>query len=78
MKMLHLEGPDALDVEWLYTLINKILLNIFNAPFYMVTLIIAIFAIIFKIEYTEDNTFYPFTFTLFMFIPNFFVGESGR
>ncbi|KPE51515.1 capsular biosynthesis protein [Chryseobacterium indologenes] len=78
MKMLHMEGPERLDVEWLYTLINKILLNIFNAPFYMLTLIIGIIAIIFKIEYTEDNTFYPFTFTLFMFIPNFFVGESGQ
>nr|WP_238554964.1 EpsG family protein [Chryseobacterium sp. P1-3] len=72
MKMLHLEGTETLDVEWLYTLINKILLNIFNAPYYVLTLIIAIFAIIFKVEYTEDNTFYPFTFTLFMFIPNFF------
>lgn len=78
MKMLHLTGPDTLDVEWLYTLINKILLNIFNAPYYIVTLIIAIFAISFKIEYTVDNTFYPFTFTLFMFIPNFFIGESGQ
>ncbi|WP_255812922.1 EpsG family protein [Chryseobacterium sp. MA9] len=78
MKMLHMEGTENLDVEWLYTLINKILLNFFNAPFYMLTLVIAIFAMIFKVEYTEDNTFYPFTFTLFMFIPNFFIGESGQ
>lgn len=78
MKMLHMEGPDQLDVEWLYTLINKILLNVFDAPFFALTLVIAIFAIFFKIEYTEDNTFYPFTFTLFMFIPYFFVGESGQ
>lgn len=78
MKMLHMEGPELLDVEWLYTLINKILLNIFDAPFYMVTFIVAIFAMFFKVEYTDDNTFYPFTFTLFMFIPNFFIGESGQ
>ncbi|UKB80041.1 EpsG family protein [Chryseobacterium sp. MEBOG07] len=78
MKMLHMEGTENLDVEWLYTLINKVLLNFFNAPFYMLTLVIAIFAMIFKVEYTEDNTFYPFTFTLFMFIPNFFIGESGQ
>lgn len=78
MKMLHMEGPDHLEVEWLYTLINKILLNVFNAPFYVLTLVIAICAVFFKIEYTEDNTFYPFTFTLFMFIPYFFVGESGQ
>lgn len=78
MKMLHMEGTENLDVEWLYTLINKVLLNFFNAPFYMLTLVIAIFAMIFKVEYTEENTFYPFTFTLFMFIPNFFIGESGQ
>ena len=78
MKMLHMEGTESLDVEWLYTLINKVLLNFFDAPFYMLTLVIAIFAMIFKVEYTEDNTFYPFTFTLFMFIPNFFIGESGQ
>ncbi|NIF07661.1 EpsG family protein [Chryseobacterium sp. Tr-659] len=78
MKMLHMKGPDTLDVEWLYTLINKFLLNVLDAPFYMVTLVIAILAMIFKVKYTEDNTFYPFTFTLFMFIPNFFIGESGQ
>lgn len=78
MKMLHMQGPDQLEVEWLYTLINKILLNVFNAPFYVLTLVIAICAIFFKIEYTEDNTFYPFTFSLFMFVPYFFVGESGQ
>lgn len=78
MKMLHMEGTETLDVEWLYTLINKVLLNLFDAPFYMVTFVIAVFAMIFKVEYTEDNTFYPFTFTLFMFIPNFFIGESGQ
>lgn len=78
LKMIHMEGSEHLDVEWLYTLINKILLGVFNAPFYALTLVMAICAIFFKIEYTEDNTFYPFTFTLFMFIPYFFVGESGQ
>ncbi len=77
-KALHIEGSENVEIEWLYALINKILLNIFNAPFYIVTLVIASFAIFFKVEYTEDNTFYPFTFTLFMFIPNFFIGESGQ
>lgn len=78
LKALHVQGSENVDLEWLYALINKVLMNVFNAPFYFVTLIIAICAIIFKVEYTEDNTFYPFTFTLFMFIPNFFIGESGQ
>ncbi|WP_265429471.1 EpsG family protein [Chryseobacterium sp. YIM B08800] len=78
LKALHLQGGEGVDLEWLFALINKVLLNIFNAPFYILTLIIALCAIFFKVEYTEDNTFYPFTFTLFMFIPGFFIGESGQ
>ncbi|MFY1045129.1 EpsG family protein [Chryseobacterium sp. GP-SGM7] len=78
LKALHLDTTGNVDIEWLYALINKVLLNVFNAPFYVLTLIIAVCAIFFKVEYTDDNTFYPFTFTLFMFIPNFFVGESGQ
>ncbi|MCA6067480.1 EpsG family protein [Chryseobacterium sp. RG1] len=78
MKALNMEGPQIMDLEWLFVLINKILLNVFNAPFYMLTFVIAIITIIFKIDYIEDNTFYPFTFMLFMFIPGFFIGESGQ
>ncbi|WP_210148257.1 EpsG family protein [Chryseobacterium scophthalmum] len=78
MKALHVQGSQNVDLEWLFALINKVLLNVFNAPFYVLTLIIAICAVFFKVEYTDDNTFYPFTFTLFMFIPGFFIGESGQ
>lgn len=78
LKALHLEGSENVDLEWLYALINKVLSTVFNAPYYVLTLVIAVFAIFFKVEYTDDNTFYPFTFTLFMFIPNFFIGESGQ
>ncbi|VXC53660.1 MULTISPECIES: EpsG family protein [Chryseobacterium] len=78
MKALHIQGSQNVDLEWLFALINKVLLNVFNAPFYFLTLIIAICAVFFKVEYTDDNTFYPFTFTLFMFIPGFFIGESGQ
>jgi transmembrane protein EpsG len=78
MKGLFMEGPQSMELEWLFVLINKILINIFNAPFYMLTLVIAVITIFFKIEYIDNNTFYPFTFILFLFIPGFFVGESGQ
>jgi len=78
MKALNMEGPQPMELEWLFVLINKILLNVFNAPFYMLTLVVAVITIFFKIDYVEDNTFYPFTFLLFMFIPGFFIGESGQ
>lgn len=77
-KALYLDGPQPVELEWLFVLINKILLNVFNAPFYMLTLVIAAITIILKVEYIDDNTFYPFTFILFMFIPGFFIGESGQ
>ncbi|WP_370900581.1 EpsG family protein [Chryseobacterium gossypii] len=78
LKALSIDGPQPMELEWLFVLINKVLLNIFDAPFYMLTLVIAILAVFFKVEYTNDNTFYPFTFMLFMFIPGFFIGESGQ
>ncbi|MCD1115783.1 EpsG family protein [Chryseobacterium turcicum] len=78
MKALFMEGPQPMELEWLFVLINKILINVFNAPFYMLTLVIAAITIILKVEYIDDNTFYPFTFILFLFIPGFFVGESGQ
>lgn len=78
LKGLHLDPPQQVAVEWLYSLVNKLLLNIFNAPFYMLTFVVASFAIFFKASYVEDNTFYPFTYILFMFIPGFFIGECGQ
>ncbi|WP_419869602.1 EpsG family protein [Chryseobacterium sp. CT-SW4] len=78
LKALSLDGPQPMELEWLFVLINKVLLNIFNAPFYMLTLVVAALAIFFKVEYIDDNTFYPFTFIAFMFIPGFFIGESGQ
>lgn len=78
MKALYLEGPQPVELEWLFMLVNKILLNVFNAPFYMLTLVVTAIIIFLKIEYVDDNTFYPFTFLLFMFIPGFFIGESGQ
>ncbi|MCS3867103.1 transmembrane protein EpsG [Chryseobacterium ginsenosidimutans] len=78
MKAFGMNGPQPMEVEWLYVFINKLLLNIFNAPFYILTFVIAILAIYFKVEYTDDNTFYPFTFMLFLFIPGFFIGENGQ
>ncbi|WP_292010134.1 EpsG family protein [Chryseobacterium sp.] len=78
LKALSLDGPQPMELEWLFVLINKVLINIFDAPFYMLTLVIAALAIFFKMEYINDNTFYPFTFIAFMFIPGFFIGESGQ
>jgi transmembrane protein EpsG len=78
LKAFFLEGPRPVELEWLFVLINKILINVFEAPFYVLTLVIAIITIFLKIEYVDDNTFYPFTFILFMFIPGFFIGESGQ
>lgn len=71
-------GPQVVELEWLYVLINKILLNVFNAPFYMLTFVVAALVTFFKTKFAEENTHYPFTFLLFVFVPGFFIGESGQ
>lgn len=78
MKALFMNGPQIVELEWLFVLINKILLNIFNAPFYMLTLVVAALVTFFKTKFVIENTHYPFTFLLFVFIPSFFIGESGQ
>jgi len=75
---LSIEGGQPMELEWLFVLINKLLLNIFNAPFYMLTFVIAALVTFFKTKFVEENTYYPFTFLLFIFIPGFFIGESGQ
>ncbi|RXM50842.1 MULTISPECIES: EpsG family protein [unclassified Chryseobacterium] len=78
LAALSIKGSQVMEQEWLYVLINKILINIFDAPFYMLTFVIAALVTFFKTKFVEENTHYPFTFLLFVFIPGFFIGESGQ
>ncbi|MCS4303745.1 EpsG family protein [Chryseobacterium sp. BIGb0232] len=78
LAALSIKGPQVMEQEWLYVLINKILINIFDAPFYMLTFVIAALVTFFKTKFVEENTHYPFTFLVFVFIPGFFIGESGQ
>ncbi|MCU7614798.1 EpsG family protein [Chryseobacterium sp. GMJ5] len=75
---LSMEGKQPMELEWLFVLINKLLLNIFNAPFYMLTFVVAALVTFFKTKFVEENSYYPFTFLLFIFIPGFFIGECGQ
>lgn len=77
MKALTLDPPTPVELEWGYVFINKLVGEV-KAPFFILTTIIAILAITFKNKYIEENTMYPFTFLLLLFLPGFFVGESGQ
>ncbi|WP_374330742.1 EpsG family protein [Soonwooa sp.] len=77
LKALTLEPPTPIELEWGYVFINKLVLE-FNAPFYVLTTVVAILAISFKNKFILENTMYPFSFLLISFIPGFFVGESGQ
>lgn len=77
LKALTLDPPTPVELEWGYVLINKIIVG-FKAPFYMLTFVIAILAITFKNKFVEENTVYPFTLLLLLFIPGYFIGESGQ
>lgn len=78
LAALSIKGGQAMELEWLFVFINKVLINFFNAPFYFLTLIVAALATFFKLRFIDDNTFYPFTFLALLFIPGFFVGECGQ
>lgn len=77
LKGLGFTPPTPIELEWGYVLINKIV-GTFNAPFFILTAVIAGLAITFKNKFAEENSMFPFTFLLLMFIPGFFIGESGQ
>lgn len=77
MKALTLTPPNPVELEWGFVLINKIVRE-FQAPFFMLTFVVALLAVTIKNKFIEENTMYPFTFLLIFFIPGFFVGESGQ
>ncbi len=65
-------------MEWLYVLINKILLDVFKAPFHILTFLIAIITIFTNYNYIKENSFYPYTYIILLMFPNFFIGECGQ
>ncbi|WP_300674307.1 EpsG family protein [Soonwooa sp.] len=77
LKALTMKPPTPIELEWGYVLINKIV-GEFHAPFHILTFVIAALAVTFKNKFVEENSVYPFTVLLLIFIPGFFIGESGQ
>lgn len=77
LKALTLEPPTPVELEWGYVFINKVVRDL-GAPFHILTFVMAILAVTIKNKFVEENTMYPFTFLLLIFIPGFFIGESGQ
>lgn len=75
-KSLYMDSKVYL--EWFYVLINKLLLDIFKAPFHILTFLIAITAIFTHYKYVKENSFYPYTYIILLMFPNFFIGECGQ
>lgn len=74
-KMLFRESK--VEIEWLYILLNKFIF-LFGAPFYMLTLAVAIIVIGIKMFVYGRNSPYPVFSFLLIFIPVFFTTDSGH
>ena len=72
-----LDREGNLEMEWLYVLISKILYDI-GMPFYILTLVIAIIAILIKYNGYSKNTIYSgFAMLLYMY-PSLFTSDGGQ
>ncbi|SDE82429.1 EpsG family protein [Epilithonimonas hungarica] len=67
----------AIDIEWMYVLLNKIVFA-FGGPFQSFTLVSAIITIGMKMRMYYQNSVYPIFTVLLFFIPGFFIADSGH
>ncbi|WKS95267.1 EpsG family protein [Riemerella columbina] len=70
-------GSENLDVEWLYVLIGKVCFDL-GLPFFIFTLIIAIFSIIPKYFTFENAVVYPSLSILLYLFPSYFSADGGH
>lgn len=74
-KLLFRESKQ--EIEALYIILNKMVFA-FSAPFYIVTLIVAIIIVGLKMYVYSKNSPYPVFSLLLIFIPAFFTSDSGQ
>ena len=70
-------GNSQLEIEWLFVLINKVVLNL-GFPFYIVTFIMAVIAMSLKFSAIYQNVEFPALAMLFYFMPIMFFEDSGQ
>lgn len=71
-------GKSNVEIEWLYAIMNKLLFDFTRAPFYILTLIIAIISLSIKSTFFYKNSAAPIFSFLMFFIPGYFISDSGQ
>ncbi len=66
-----------LDIEWMYVLLNKFVFS-FGGPFQSFTLVSAIITIGIKLWIFRKESAYPIFSVLLLFIPGYFIADSGH
>lgn len=66
-----------LGVEWLYILMNRVVLDL-GLPFYVVTLLVAIISLILVYKFLINNSDYPTLLLLLGFIPGMLISTGGQ
>lgn len=74
-KMLFRKS--SLDIEWLYVILNKFVF-IFGGPFQTFTFVSACISIGIKLWTYQKDSVYPSFSALLLFIPGFFIADSGH
>lgn len=67
-----------IEIEWFYILINKIVFDLTRAPFFVLTLVVAIITISIKSWVLFKNSQAPVFAWLFYFIPTYFIEDCGH
>lgn len=74
-KMMFKEAK--LDIEWAYVLLNRAVF-FFDAPFYVLTLVISILTISIRLSLSYKDSAYPIFSTLLFLIPVYFMTDNGH
>lgn len=71
-------GKSNVEIEWIYAMMNKLLLDFTGAPFYIFTLIVSIITLSIKSSFFYKNSVAPVFSFLIFFIPGYFISDSGH
>ncbi|MDO4224633.1 MAG: EpsG family protein [Bergeyella zoohelcum] len=74
---MPLFGSKKLEVEWLYILLGKWVF-IFQQPFYIFTLVVAVICLVLKYYAFENSVVYPSLSMLLYMFPSYFSAEGGH
>ncbi|MGE8434470.1 EpsG family protein [Chryseobacterium joostei] len=77
LSNIPFSNSPKLGIEWLYILMNKVVLDL-GLPFYVVTLLVAIISLTLVYKFLIKNSDYPTLLLLLGFIPGMLISTGGQ